>query len=154
LSILDYGARAGFITSKCLPYDFLMAGGLRSTMEAWVLEETQMKLIVAMIRPETLLAVQEALADTEARLMSAAEVSDLRRPQANVYRGSQYRISRVRLRLEIVVADQEAVDRVVEAIGRGAGSNGSGPWGGEDVFVMDLDAYHSAPAKAAYAMHA
>lgn len=111
-----------------------------------------MKLIVAMIRPETLLAVQEALADTEARLMSAAEVSDLRRPQANVYRGSQYRISRVRLRLEIVVPDREAVDQALEAIGRAAGGNGAGPWGGEDVFVMDLDAYRSAPAMAACAM--
>jgi nitrogen regulatory protein PII len=105
-----------------------------------------------MIRPETLLAVQEALADTEARLMSAGEVSDLRRPQANVYRGSQYRVSRVRLRLEIVVADQAAVDETMEAISRGAGTNGTGRWGGEDVFVMDLDAYHSAPAKAACAM--
>jgi len=112
-----------------------------------------MKLIVAMIRPETLLAVQEALAETEARLMSAAEVSDLRRPQAIVYRGTQYRVSRVRLRLEIVVANQEAVDEALEAIGRGAGANRAGPWGGEDVFVMDLDAYHSAPAKAAVAMH-
>lgn len=107
-----------------------------------------MKLIVAMIRPETLLAVQEALAGTEARLMSAGEVSDLRRPQANVYRGSQYRISRVRLRLEIVVAGQAAVDEVMEAIGRGAGTNGSGRWSGEDVLVMDLDAYHSAPSRA------
>jgi nitrogen regulatory protein PII len=112
-----------------------------------------MKLVVAMIRPETLVAVQEALADTEARVMSASEVTDLRRPQANVYRGSQYRISRVRLRLEIVVADQQAADEAVEAIGRGAGANAAGPWGGEDVFVMDLDAYHAAPAKAAYAMH-
>jgi nitrogen regulatory protein PII len=99
-----------------------------------------MKLIVAMIRPETLLAVQEALSDTEGRLMSAGEVSDLRRPQANVYRGSQYRVSRVRLRLEIVVRNESLVDGVVEAIARGAG--------GEDIFVMNLDDYRATPARA------
>ena len=113
-----------------------------------------MKLIVAMIRPETLLAVQEALSDTEARLMSVGEVSDLRRPQANVYRGSQYRISRVRLRLEIVVATETMVGEVVEAIASGAGSSGAGRSGGEDVFVMNLDDYRSAPARAGeYALH-
>jgi nitrogen regulatory protein PII len=113
-----------------------------------------MKLIVAMIRPETLLAVQEALSETEARLMSVGEVSDLRRPQANVYRGAQYRTSRVRLRLEIVVEDQTLVDETVEAIARGAGSGSLGPWGGEDVFVMNLDDYRSAPSRTGeYALH-
>jgi nitrogen regulatory protein PII len=107
-----------------------------------------MKLIVAMIRPETLSAVQEALSDTEARLMSVGEVSDLRRPQANVYRGAQYRISRMRLRLEIVVGNETAVDEVVEAITRGAGTSGLGRWGGEDVFVMNLDDYRSTPSRA------
>jgi nitrogen regulatory protein PII len=106
-----------------------------------------MKLIVAMIRPETLLAVQDALSGTEARLMSAGEVSDLRRPQANVYRGAQYRTSRVRLRLEIVVEDQTAADEAVQAIARGAGSAGLGPWAGEDVFIVNLDGYRSAPSK-------
>jgi nitrogen regulatory protein PII len=107
-----------------------------------------MKLIVAMIRPETLSTVQEALSDTGGRLMSVGEVSDLRRPQANVYRGSQYRISRVRLRLEIVVANETQVDEVVEAISRGAGTSGPGRWGGEDVFVMNLDDYRSTPSRA------
>jgi nitrogen regulatory protein PII len=107
-----------------------------------------MKLIVAMIRPETLLAVQEALSDTDAHLMSVGEVSDLRRPHANVYRGSQYRVSRVRLRLEIVVTAEEFVDEVVSAIARGAGTNGSGRWGGEDVFVMNLDDYRPTASRA------
>lgn len=108
-----------------------------------------MKLIVAMIRPETLLAVQEALADTEARLMSVGEVSDLRRPQANVYRGAQYRTSRVRLRLEIVVTNEAQVDEVVDSIARGAGTSGVGRWGGEDIFVMNLDDHRPAPSRAA-----
>jgi nitrogen regulatory protein PII len=106
-----------------------------------------MKLVVAMIRPETLPAVQEALADTQARLMSVGEVSDLRRPQANVYRGAPYRVSRVRLRLEIVLGNETPVDEVVAAVSRGAG--GSGRWGGEDLFVLNLDDYRSAPPRTA-----
>jgi nitrogen regulatory protein PII len=58
------------------------------------------------------------------------------------------------LRLEIVVEDQTLVDETVEAIARGAGSGSLGPWGGEDVFVMNLDDYRSAPSKTGeYALH-
>jgi len=107
-----------------------------------------MKLIVAMIRPEALPAVQEALVDTEARLASVGEVSDLRRPEPNVYRGSQYRTSRIRLRLEIMLENDAAVDEVVQTILRAAGAGG-GRWSGEDLFVMNVDSYRPALAGSA-----
>jgi nitrogen regulatory protein PII len=100
-----------------------------------------MKLIVAMIRPETLPAIQDALADARVRLSSVGEVSDLRRKEASVYRGSEYRTSRVRLRLEVAVDEDSAVDEVVEAILRGAGAIGGR--GGEEIFVMNVDTYRA-----------
>jgi nitrogen regulatory protein PII len=116
-----------------------------------------MKLIVATIRPETLSGVQEALAaaaeeGAQSRITSACEVSDLRRPERNVYRGSQYGISRLRLRLEIVVENDGAVDRVVDAVVSVAGMNG-GRWNGEDLFVMNVDSYRPV-ARGARAAHA
>ncbi|HUP03220.1 MAG TPA: P-II family nitrogen regulator [Bryobacteraceae bacterium] len=108
-----------------------------------------MKLIVALIRPETLLAVQDALAEVSeqvpTRLASVAEVSDLRRPEANVYRGSQYRKTRTRLRLEIMVEVDSAVDRVIEAILRGSGA-GLGR-SGDDIFVMRVDDWRLAAVR-------
>jgi nitrogen regulatory protein PII len=98
-----------------------------------------MKLIVAMIRPERLEAIQEALADTEACRMSVGEVCDLRHQRSNVYRGTEYHVSRPRLRLEIVVVNERLVREVVDAITRATFTSDSGRLGGEDVFVMNLD---------------
>jgi nitrogen regulatory protein PII len=98
-----------------------------------------MKLIVAMIHHEKLEAIQEALSDTEACLMSVGEVCDLRHQRSNVYRGTEYRVSRPRLRLEIVVVNEMLVRDVVDAITRVAFTSGSRRLGGADVFVMNLD---------------
>ena len=91
-----------------------------------------MKLIVAMIRPEQLEAVQESLSETEACVISVNEVCDLRNQRSSVYRGAEY-VSGRALRLEIVVVNEMLVREVVEAITR-VGSAG-------DVFVLNLEAW-------------
>jgi nitrogen regulatory protein PII len=98
-----------------------------------------MKLIVAMIRPEELEALQETLSDTDACLMSVGEVCDLRHQRSNVYRRTEYSVSPPRLRLEIVVVDKMLVRDVVEGITFIAFTSGSGRLGRGDVFVMNLD---------------
>jgi nitrogen regulatory protein PII len=98
-----------------------------------------MKLIVAMIHPEKLEAIQEALSDSEACLMSVGEVCDLRYQRSNFYRGTEYRVLRPRLRLEIVVVNEMLVRDVVEAITLVAFTSGSERLGGAGVFVMNLE---------------
>ena len=73
-------------------------------------------------------------------------MTDLRRPEAIVYRGLQYRKSRVRLRLEVVLENDAAVDDAVEAVLRAAGI-GEGRRGGEDVFLMNVEDVRSMPAR-------
>jgi nitrogen regulatory protein PII len=98
-----------------------------------------MKLILAIIRPEKLSAVQTALDRRDVFLVTASEVVDCRREQSTVeiYRGREVRRPVTRLRLEVAVAD-EFFDEAVATIRHAAGS---GQIGDGKVFVMGLDEY-------------
>jgi nitrogen regulatory protein P-II 2 len=98
-----------------------------------------MKLILAIIRPEKLSAVQTALDRSDVFLVTASEVVDCRREQCSVeiYRGREVRRPATRLRLEVAVAD-EFFDEAVATIRHAAGS---GQIGDGKVFVMGLDEY-------------
>jgi nitrogen regulatory protein P-II 1 len=101
-----------------------------------------MKLIIAIIRPEKLAAVQAALIEGEACLLSVSEVlSGGPEPgRTGIYRGGEYRVRRPKLRLEIVV-DDWVVEGVVEAIIRAGSTGDSGQIGDCKVLVMQLDGY-------------
>ena len=98
-----------------------------------------MKLILAIIRPEKLSAVQTALDRRNVFLVTASEVIDCRREQSSVeiYRGREVRRPATRLRIEVAVAD-EFFDEAVATIRHAAGS---GHTGDGKVFVMGLDEY-------------
>src|SRR5262245_27996620 len=66
-----------------------------------------MKLIVALIQPEQLAAVQAALNQRDVRLMTVSEVLDCggSKGPAEIYRGREFRRPVTQLRLEITVAD-------------------------------------------------
>ena len=101
-----------------------------------------MKLIIAIIRPEKLAAVQAALTEHEAYLMSFSEVlGDGREPsRTGIYRGVEFRVRWPKLRLEIVVEDW-LVEGAVENIIRAGSSGDSGQIGDCKVLVMQLDGY-------------
>ncbi|MFL5245185.1 MAG: P-II family nitrogen regulator [Gemmataceae bacterium] len=90
-----------------------------------------MKLIIAIIRPENLSAVQAALNKRDMDLMTVSEVLDCGQDQgsAEIYRGTKVRRLVTKLRLEITI-DDYLFDDVVEAL-RTAGEG--------KIYVMGLE---------------
>jgi nitrogen regulatory protein P-II 1 len=101
-----------------------------------------MKLIIVIVRPEKLAAVQAALREQEACLISVSEVlGDGKVPgSSGIYRGAKFRVQRPRLRLEIMV-DDWVVEGTVETIIRAGSTGDSGQSGDCKVLVMQLDGY-------------
>ena len=101
-----------------------------------------MKLIIAMIRPENLAAVQAALTKQEMCLMSVSEVlGEGREPGCTgMYRGVEFRVQRPKLRLEIAVNDW-VVEGAVETIMRAGSTGHSGLIDDCKVLVIQLDKY-------------
>lgn len=81
-----------------------------------------MKLVVAVIPPDCLEAVHDALNRDEARVISAALATD-DRFSAGMYRGGQVRVARARLRLEVLVVNDLAVADALDAISGVTGPN-------------------------------
>jgi nitrogen regulatory protein PII len=101
-----------------------------------------MKLIIAMIRPENLAAVQAALIEQEAYLMSVSEVLG-EGPEpgcTGMYRGVEFRVQRPKLRLEIAV-DDRVVEGAVETIMRAGSTGHAGLIDDCKVLVIQLDGY-------------
>ena len=101
-----------------------------------------MKLIIAIIRPEHLAAVQAALLEQEACLMSFSEVQgDGHEPgRTGIYRGTEVNVRWPNLRLAIAV-DDWCVEGAVESILRAASTGDAKPLGDGKVLVVQLDGY-------------
>src|SRR5947209_17437647 len=100
-----------------------------------------MKMIVAIIRPERLEAVQAALNDVDVYLMTVSDVRGCGRQRGytEVYRGSEFQVRLLpKLKLEIGVNDA-FVDATVEAIVHAARTPETGQIGDGKIFVMPLD---------------
>ncbi len=102
------------------------------------LESIEMKMIVAIIRPEKLEAVQEALGATEVYLMTVSDVRGCGRQRGFTenYRGNKVVIRLLsKVKLEIAVNDdfvKPTVSAIMEA-------GYSGNIGDGKIFVMDLE---------------
>lgn len=97
-----------------------------------------MKMIVAVIRPESLPDVKQALFDEEVGKMTVSNVIGCGQQMGftEAWRGTVTEINLIKkVRLEIAVND-EFVERTVEAIVRGARS---GAIGDGKIFVMPLE---------------
>ena len=95
-----------------------------------------MKMIVAVIKPEQLPAVKQALFDAEIRHMTAAPVMGTApRTEQRMFRGVKKEVSLFnRVRLELAVNDA-VVERAIEAISGGCMATG----GAGKIFVSGLD---------------
>jgi len=95
-----------------------------------------MKLVSAVIRPEQLPAVKQALFDAEIRHLTASTVMGTApQTEQQMYRGVQREVSLFsRVRVEVVVTDAE-LEPAIEAISRG--SRETGGWG--RIFVQPID---------------
>src|ERR1022692_5296475 len=100
-----------------------------------------MKMIVAMIRPENLEAVQLALNKHDVYLMTVTDVRGCGRQRGftEVYRGTEF-VVRLLPKLKIEIAVNDAfVEAAVEAIVHAARSEATGQIGDGKIFVMPLE---------------
>src|SRR5438477_13014893 len=100
-----------------------------------------MKMVVAMIRPEKLEAVQQALNERDVYLMTVSDVRGCGRQRGftEVYRGTEFPVRLLpKLKLEIAVNDA-FVDAVIEAIVHAARFGDTGQIGDGKIFVLPMD---------------
>ena len=100
-----------------------------------------MKLVVAIIRPEKLEAVQAALNERDVYLMTVSDVRGCGRQRGytELYRGSEYQVRLLpKLKLEIAV-NEPFVEATVEAIVGAARTPEAGQIGDGKIFVLPLD---------------
>jgi len=99
------------------------------------------KLIVAIIRPEQLESVQQALNDRDVYLMTVSDVRGCGRQRGytEVYRGTEVQIRLLpKVKLEIAV-NEAFVEATVEAIVHAARTGDTGNIGDGKIFVLSLD---------------
>jgi nitrogen regulatory protein P-II 1 len=94
-----------------------------------------MKMVIAVIRPEQLPAVKDALFEAEFRNLTATSVMGTApKTEQQTFRGVRREVTLFRrVRLEVVLAD-EAVEKAIGAISEGAKETGG--WG--RIFVTEV----------------
>jgi nitrogen regulatory protein P-II 2 len=100
-----------------------------------------MKLIVAVIRPEKLEPVQEALNQRDVYLMTVTDVRGCGRQRGytEVYRGAAFQVQLLpKIKLEIAVNDA-FVEATVESILMAARTGDTGQIGDGKIFVLPLE---------------
>lgn len=100
-----------------------------------------MKLIVAVIRPDQLEAVQAALNERDVYLMTVTDVRGCGRQRGftEVYRGTEYQVRLLpKVKLEIAV-NEPFVEATVEAIVHAARTGDTGSVGDGKIFVLPLE---------------
>src|ERR1700758_2011079 len=104
-------------------------------------KEPRMKMVVAIIRPDKLEAVQAALNERDVYLMTVSDVRGCGRQRGytEVYRGTEFRVRLLgKLKLEIAVNDA-FVEAAIEAIVHAARTPETGQVGDGKIFVLPLD---------------
>ena len=97
-----------------------------------------MKIVTAIIKPFKLDEVRDALGEVGVKGMTVTEVKGFGRQKGHteLYRGAEYVVDFVpKTKIEVAVTE-EVLDRVLEAIIKGAKSNKIGDG---KIFVCDLD---------------
>src|SRR5213593_2883642 len=100
-----------------------------------------MKMIVAIIRPEKLEDVQNALAKSDVYLMTVSDVRGcgVQGGFTEVYRGTEFQVRLLpKVKLEIAVNDA-FVEAAIEAIVHAARTPETGQIGDGKIFVLPLD---------------
>ena len=99
-----------------------------------------MKMVVAIIRPERLEAVQAALNERDVYLMTVSDVRGCGRQRGHteVYRGTEIQVRLLpKVKLEIAV-NEAFVEATVEAVVHAARTPNGGQIGDGKIFVLDL----------------
>src|SRR3954470_24623947 len=100
-----------------------------------------MKLVVAIIRPERLEAVQTALNQRDVYLMTVSDVRGcgMQRGYTEIYRGTEIQVRLLpKLKLEIAV-NEAVVEATIESIVQAARTPETGQIGDGKIFVLPLE---------------
>ncbi len=100
-----------------------------------------MKMIIAIIRPDKLDEVQQALAASDVYLMTVSDVRGCGRQRGytEVYRGTEIQVRLLpKLKLEIAINDA-FVEATIEAVVHAARTPETGQLGDGKIFVLPLD---------------
>ncbi len=100
-----------------------------------------MKLIIAIIQPNRLEAVQSALTEVEVFRLTVMDVQGFGRQKGHteIYRGHEFSVNLLRkVELQIAV-NEEFVEPTVEAIIKGGRSSEKGEIGDGKIFILPLD---------------
>lgn len=100
-----------------------------------------MRLVIAVIQPTKLKAVQEALAKIGVEHMTVCDAQGFgrQRGQPNVYRGNEYKVNLLRkVSLEIVV-NEDFLQRTIDTLSRVARTGPEGAFGDGKIFVMPVE---------------
>ena len=100
-----------------------------------------MKLIIAIIQPNKLEAVKEALTEVEVYRLTVMDCQGFGRQkgQVGMYRGHQFSVNLLRkVQLQIAV-NEEFVQPTVDAILRGGRSGEKGEIGDGKIFILPMD---------------
>jgi nitrogen regulatory protein PII len=98
-----------------------------------------MKLVIAVISPDKLDMVRNALPEPDAYIFYVNLVGDVRDPVHGAYRGSSFKEPRSRLRVEIIVVNEILLDEVVHAVVLAASLESDDHGSGGNIFVMPLE---------------
>jgi nitrogen regulatory protein P-II 1 len=99
-----------------------------------------MKLIIALIQPERLEAVKQALAEVEVFRLTVMDVQGFGRQRGHteVYRGHEFSVNLVRKVQLMIGVNDNFLQPTIDAIVR-AGRTGSGEVGDGKIFVLPLE---------------
>jgi nitrogen regulatory protein P-II 1 len=100
-----------------------------------------MKLIIAIIQPQKLEAVKEALTEVEVFRLTVVDVQGFGRQKGHteLYRGHEFTVNLLRkVQLQIAVND-EFVERTVSAIIKGGRTGETGQIGDGKIFILPMD---------------
>lgn len=100
-----------------------------------------MKLIIAIIRPESLEAVKEELYKNDVKSMSVLDIHGHGRQMGHteVYRGREYQVDFLnKVELQIALSD-DMVEVAIKAIMTSAKTKGEGSIGDGKIFVVPLE---------------
>lgn len=100
-----------------------------------------MKLIIAIIQPNRLEAVKQALADVEVFRLTVMDVQGFgrQRGQTEVYRGHEFSVNLVRKVQLMIAVNDNFLEPTIDAIMRGGRTGPSGEIGDGKIFVLPLE---------------
>ncbi len=100
-----------------------------------------MKLIIAIIQPNRLEAVKEALAEVEVFRLTVMDVQGFgrQRGQTEVYRGHEFTVNLLRKVQLMIAVNEEFLEPTIDAIVSGGRTGTTGKIGDGKIFVLPLE---------------